>query len=124
MKIVVDELPVSVNALYKRGKYGNMYKNEDADSFSNQMWISVLRQGREKLTGFVEIKYAHFYFKDKKKFKSSDIDNLLKNALDSVVYCEVIEDDRYVKKICEVEKFLADEDRTEILVESSEYIIK
>lgn len=123
MKITVDALPISVNSLYKRGKYGT-YKTKDADSFRDLLWMSVINQGREKIPGFVEIKSAHFYFKDKKKFKSSDVDNLLKHAIDSIVYSEVITDDRYVKKICEVEKFLADEDRTEIVVESSEYIIK
>lgn len=124
MKIVVDSLPISVNSLYKRGKYGNTFKNPDANNFRDLLWMSVLKQGREKIPGFVEIKSAHFYFKDKKKFKSSDVDNLLKNSIDSIVYAEVIEDDRFVKKICEVEKFLSDEDRTEIVVESSGYIIK
>lgn len=123
MNIKVDALPISVNSLYKKGKYGNTYKTPDADNFRDSMWLAVIAQGREKIDGFVVIKKAHFYFKDKKKFKSSDVDNLLKHAIDSIVYTGVIKDDRYVKKICEVEKFLADEDHTEICVESSEYTI-
>ena len=123
MILSVDALPVSVNALYKKGKYGNTYKTEKADVFRDLLWMHVIEKGREKIVGFVEIKSAKFFFKDKKKFKASDVDNLLKHALDCVVYTGVIEDDRYVKKICEVEKFLSDSDRTEIVVESSGYIL-
>lgn len=124
MIICVECLPISVNSLYKRGRYGNTYKTKDADTFTEYLWKEVISNGRQKLEGFVEIKKAHFYFKDKKKFKSSDVDNLLKHSIDSIVYSGVIEDDRYIKKISDVEKFLSDRDYTEIIVEKSEYIIK
>ena len=72
----------------------------------------------EQVKGEVEIYYKFFY-----KTRQLDIDNPIKPLQDILVKCKMIEDDRKVRKIM-VEKFDAEEDRIEIIIEKYQGLLK
>ena len=97
----VPLIPPSVNHYKNPRKGGGWYVSKEAKAFIEA--VQILRPACDAPEGtLLEVRIK--YFIHHSKFLRMDVDNLSKVSLDSLVKANLIEDDRYIKRI-EAEKF-------------------
>lgn len=105
----IPAIPPSVNGIYKRAKWGGVYKADSVQSFE-KIAATVLKIPSPKLKGrlVVSIEYV---FSENKKYLVSDIDNCLKVLLDTLATFGIIENDKHIIGLS-CRKSLGDSDKT------------
>lgn len=92
-EVVIPTLPPSVNALYRIGKHGKIYKTWEAKEWAKgaALIIGAANQGRE-WDGWLEV-WVDVYMKNPKR---RDVDNFAKLTLDALS-SKLGFDDRYIE---------------------------
>jgi len=104
------ELPLKGMSINKAWQ-GKNYKTKKYKSYEEEILMRVNRQ--EPIEGWVEVEYTFGL----NYYKRTDLGNLEKALTDCLVKADVIEDDRYIKRI-HMEKVKTDEDFIEVKIES------
>lgn len=93
MKLHFDFKPLSVNEAWQ----GRRFKTPKYRQFTQDIEYSLLSQKNEimPVSGNLEV-ICNWYLINNKK---TDVDNLLKPLLDSLVENEIIKDDRFIQKL-------------------------
>lgn len=108
-KIIKGLKPLSNNRAWQ----GRRFKTKEHGQFSEAM--HHLLGKKSYMPGDVEITLKFGLIK--KSFKRSDVDNLCKATLDSIVNAGMIDDDCHVRKIT-LEKYLSDDYEIDIAIKS------
>lgn len=105
----IPALPVSVNAVWRKGKYGQIYKVKEADDF---LWLvkANVRKPKIPLKGNLVL-HVSFIFKDKRSYSRRDVSNMLKVLEDSLVTHGVLVNDNDIVTI-HAQKLLGHQDCT------------
>ncbi len=86
---ITTNKPLSVNQIWRRGRYGQTYKLQEARDWQTTLAWYV----KEKRTSFEKCRVdVDFYFEDDSR---CDLDNLLKLVGDGLVEGGLIADDRW-----------------------------
>ncbi len=99
--------PLSINKAYT----GRRFKTPEYKVFLEACSWLLLEKKREKITGWVNLNLKFFL----KNFKRSDTSNNIKIIEDILVKNDVIDDDRFVKKVI-AEKFKVDDEKDERII--------
>ena len=103
MKILIK--PLSINGAFK----GRKFKTKEYDQYISDMLFLLPKDLK------IDKENLHFIFHLKKTtFLKADVDNFIKPLLDIMVKKEILEDDRFIKKIT-IEKVISDEYKIEIV---------
>lgn len=86
-------LPVSVNKSWMRGRR-TVFKNPKTKEFTDQAFASFYQSGNKKISGPVSVELT--YVPKDRRFQ--DVDNILKQVLDSLKDI-AFEDDRMIEKV-------------------------
>lgn len=92
----VPLLPPSVNSIYRYGA-GRVHKKESVDIFEETAGYYLPRQ-KEPIEKPCRLELV-FTFKDMRKFKMSDVDNLLKVTVDMLQHFQYIKNDNLIYEI-------------------------
>ncbi len=93
-KFIIDCLPPSVNGIYKRTRYGGVFKSQRARDFE-QIAGYQLKKISTPLTGNLHVK-IEFRFKSKARCGIRDLDNMLKLTFDLLADNRIIENDNQI----------------------------
>jgi len=105
MIIILETKPLSVNQVWR----GHRFKTKAYKEYEEELlW---LLKKYKKVNGFVEVSYKLYL----KYFSTSDVGNFEKPLSDILVKSEIIDDDRFIKRII-MEKFKSDTDYIEITI--------
>lgn len=96
MKFFIPIKALSINAAYT----GRRFKTPEYKSFEKIVGWELKSQNIKKKSGWIEISYK-FHLSN---FMGSDVSNFIKITEDVLVKCEIIDDDRFVKRFV-AEKF-------------------
>lgn len=107
--MIVKIKPLSVNQVWQ----GKRFKTKKYKDYEKEFLYLLL--GNKKVSGYVEISYKVYL----RYFSTSDIGNFEKPITDILVKANLIDDDRFVKKIV-MEKFKSIEDYIEINIKKYE----
>lgn len=106
MKLEVK--PLSVNQAWKfSGKI--MYCTKAYEQLKKDVFL--LTRGWKKTEGWIEMS-LEFHIR---RFKASDVDNFAKTTIDALMKAEVIDDDKFIKKLT-LEKFLSPKGEPEFIM--------
>ena len=92
----IPVLPPSVNSIYRYGRSG-VYKKESVDVFEKTAGYYLQRQ-KDPITKPCRLELL-FTFADSKKFKASDVDNLLKVTIDMLQHFKYVKNDNLIFEI-------------------------
>ena len=101
--------PISVNKAWQ----GRRFKTKEYSSWRQQMGMLLGKCSKTK--GWVDVELK--FYLPSRQYKTAEVDNFLKGIMDVLVEKEIIEDDRFVKKVV-VEKFLSNDYEIQIQVNS------
>lgn len=93
--ILLDGLPVSVNAMYRNVKGKGRVKSQRYNTWRNAVNWQLASQNPYKVHGDVEV----LIFVKRPDKRRRDCDNLIKACLDLLVSNALIEDDSQVEKV-------------------------
>jgi crossover junction endodeoxyribonuclease RusA len=105
LKFVINKLPPSLNVMYRKSKYGAIYKTKLAKEYMELVHQTIKEQNEniEILNCNVKVTII-MYQNDKRK---RDIDNILKVLLDAMNNIIYIDDSQitelHIKKVCSTE---------------------
>lgn len=105
IKFTLDARPLTVNKAYRGGR---RFKSSYYTDFEREIIYQLPKNVR--IEGEVEIHYRFFL---KNSYSNSDTSNFIKVLEDIIVKCDLIEDDRFVKRLT-AEKFRAGKDSIEV----------
>jgi len=95
-KYVIEIKPISVNQCWQ----GRRFKTKKYKDWREEFCWLLISKKIKKIKGDVDVKVIYYI----KHYKTSDVDNFNKATLDALVESRVIEDDRFVQKICAIKK--------------------
>jgi crossover junction endodeoxyribonuclease RusA len=105
LKFIINKLPPSLNVMYRKSKYGAIYKTLKARQYIDLVHQTIKEQNEniEILNCNVKVTII-MYQNDKRK---RDIDNILKVLLDAMNNIIYVDDSQitelHIKKVCSTE---------------------
>jgi len=99
--------PLSINKCWQ----GRRFKTREYKNYGLEVGLLLNRLGLKQIKGYVKVEYK-FYLK---RWKTTDIDNLIKPIQDILVNHGVIEDDRFIIDT-RIQKVPSDRDFIEIRI--------
>lgn len=97
-------IPISVNALYRKGRFGQIYKSKLGAKWLEDS-AKIIRRHFPVFTTPITVK-IYLHFRDKRR---RDIDNLNKLIFDAIKFSGIVEDDCWaIIRRLEMEAYLGD----------------
>jgi len=106
-KIVLRMKPLSTNKAWQ----GRRFKTKEYKAFEKESLIRLMQYKHIRYYSKIEVYFA-FHIKN---VAMSDVDNFLKQTIDSLVKSGIIKDDRNILRIV-AEKFKSNEEFIEIII--------